>query len=403
MPLQRITLCSLTRPVHWLPKLTAILLCSPVTAADPYLPNSDNEVLETLPRILLAKQDELTTLRQRLTNNPSSPDLATTVASHYLQLGNQAGDPRFYGYARAAIEPWWEAKRPPTSLLQLRAKLKEKEHRYDQALADLRLLLEAEPRHAQAWIEIANLYRVQGKYAQAEQACDHLSQFAHPFQTLLCRAPLQAMTGEAEAAYKSLTSATTEVKQLWPAALPWLHVIQAKLAWALGDEQQAEQHFRAGLSGAPSSGHLLRNYADFLLDRGQYREVVNLLQPHLSDNGVLLRAAIAARGSQDQLLAAKWKTELANRFAEIRLRGNQPHGRYEARYALELQADPQRALQLALANWQQQKEVRDTRTLLAAAVAAKNPAATKHARAFLKESKTEEIELQKLVRQLELL
>ena len=109
-------------------------------------------------------------------------------------MGKQEGDPRFYGYFRAAISPWWEATSPPPAILKLRDKLKERNHDYDQALVDLRLLLDGQPRDLQAWIELSNIYRVQGKYTEAQQACDTLSQFAGLMPITLCRVPHQAAT-----------------------------------------------------------------------------------------------------------------------------------------------------------------------------------------------------------------
>ncbi len=370
------------------------------TAVEPYIPTDDNEVLETLPRSLLSSRDELTTLRRQLAEDPNDTGLASKVAERYLQMGNLEGDPRFYGYSRAAIHPWWESTSPPPAILKLRAKLKEKDHLYDQALADLDQLLEQHPRDVQAWIELANIYRVQGKYSQARQACDTLSEFASLVPTTLCRAPLQAATGQAEEAYASLGQVLPSAKTRWPSTVQWMLTMQAQIAQALGREQQAEQHLLEGLANNPGDRYLMRAYADFLLDHGREKQTLSLLREHTSDNGILLRAAIAARRSGNKALAAEWQTQLESRFEEIRLRGNQPHGRFEARYALELKNDAQRALTVALANWQKQKETRDTRNVLEAAIAADDPVAAQPVLAFLAENGTEEVVLRSLAQQL---
>ena len=379
----------------------AVFVVTFATAAEPYLPDDDNEVLETLPRALLAGWDELTALRRELAADRDNPELASTVAARYLKLGSVEGDPRFYGYARAAIEPWWEANLAPATILRLRAKLKEKEHRYDTALVDLALLLEQHPHDVQAWVETANIYRVQGKYDEALKACNTMSEHAGTTRTLLCRLPIQAVTGQAEAAYDSLAEILPTAKERWPSAVPWVLTMQAKIAWALGREQQAEQHFRNGLAEIPENTYLLRIYADFLLDRDREEEVLSLLREHVRDNGILLRAAIAAHRTGDVKLATEWQSQLESRFEELRLRGSAPHGRFESRYALELLDDPQRALTVALANWQKQKEARDTRNVLEAAIAAKDPVAAQPVLGFLTEHSTEDVVLQNLVKQLE--
>ncbi len=381
--------------------LSSFVSLASIYAAEPYLPSEDNEVLEILPRALLAERNELNSLRKQLAAEPKNARLAKTVAARYLQIGNQEGDPRFYGYARAAIRPWWEADNPPAAILKVRAKLKEKEHDYDQALADLELVLKQKPRDVQTWVEKANIYRVQGKYAEAKQACDTLSEFAGSTRTLMCRVPILAVTGHAEEAYASITELLPTAKQRWPSAVQWVLTMQASLATALGHDQLAEQHFQEGLANHPGDKYLLRTYADFLLDRDREEETLSLLHEHTADNGILLRAAIAARRAGHEKQAKEWQKHLENRFEEIRLRGNQPHGRFESRYALELKDDPQLALQIALTNWQKQKEIRDTRNALEAAVAAQDPAKAEPILAFLKEHGTEEVTLQKLARRLE--
>jgi thioredoxin-like negative regulator of GroEL len=387
--------------VGWLAGGVALATVAAALAAKPYIPADNNEVLETLPRDLLSSRDELTTLRRQLTADPTDVELATDVASRYMQLGKQEGDPRFNGYAQAAIGPWWEAANPPSEILKLRAKLKERDHRYDAALDDLKLLLEREPHDIQARIELANIYRVQGKYAEAQQACDTLSEFAGGAPTIMCSAPLLAATGKAEEAYAGLAEILPAVREQWPAAVQWMLTMQAEIARSLGRDDQADQHYRDGLANNPGDKYLLRSYADFLLDGGREEEVLSLLRAHTGDTGILLCLAIAARRSGQDALADDWQSQLDSRFEETRLRGDQPHGRFEARYNLELKNDPQRALSLAQANWQQQKEPHDTRILLEAAIAAKDVAAAQPVLKFVKENGTQDVVLGRLAQQLE--
>jgi Tfp pilus assembly protein PilF len=372
-----------------------------VTAAEPYLPADDNEVLEALPRELLTGRDELATLRRQLASDPNNHELAANVASRYLQLSKQEGDPRFNGYAQAAIRPWWEAARPPAEILRIRAKLNERDHRYDDSLADLSLLLDEQPQDIQARIELANILIVQGKYAEARQACDQLAEFAGPVETLICHAPLLAVTGQAEEAYASLTEILPTVRARWPSAVLWMLTMQAEVSQALAREDQAEGHYREGLAISPNDFYLLRSYGDFLLDRGREKEALSLLRPYTGDTGILLLAAIAAHRSGQQRLAAEWRRQLKSRFEETRLRGDQPHGKYEARFELELMNNPERALAVATTNWQQQKAPRDTRNLLEAAIAANDPVAAQPALEFLREHRTQGVALHSLSQQLE--
>jgi tetratricopeptide (TPR) repeat protein len=379
--------------------IAALAAVGAATAAESYIPADDNEVLETLPRELLSDRGELAALRRQLAEDPNNAELAASVASRYLQLGKQEGDPRFNGYAQAALRPWWTAANPPPAILKLRAKLKERDHKYDEAVADLELLLDREPQQIQAWIELANIYRVQGKYREAQQACDKLSQIADGAATIMCSAPLLAATGQADDAYASLTEILPAVRDQWPAAVQWVLTMQAEISRALGHNERAEQHYREGLANNSRDKYLLRSYADFLIDQGRNEEVLSLLRPHASDTGILLCLAIAAHRSGQMELATSWQAQLEGRFEETRLRGDQPHGRFEARYALEMGNDPQRALRLAQANWQQQKEPHDTRVLLEAAIAAGDAAAAQPVLDFLQANGTQDVMLHRLAKQ----
>lgn len=386
----------------------SVLLCTlvaitggDVTAAEAYRPAGDDEVLETLPKQLLNDWAETTTLRRKLASDPQNAKLASQVAAELLSMGNQQSDPRFYGYARSALKPWWQAMNADASILRLRAKLKEKDHLYDEALADLQLLVEQDPRNVQAWVEMANIHRVLGEYDEALRACETLSKIAGPERTLLCRIPIQAVTGEAEQAYRSLEATLPVAKEKWPAAVQWVLTMQAKTARALGRDNVAERHLREGLANEPADFYMIREYADFLLDHDRDEEALSVTREHTKDNGILLRAAIAARRCNEPELADNWQHQLESRFDEIRLRGNQPHGRFESRYYLELKDDPKQALTIAVANWQKQKEARDTRNVLEAALAAGNAEAAQPVIAFLQKHDTEDVVLLQIVEQIE--
>ena len=391
-----------TRLVVWSLGFCMWLALCDAHATEPFLPQADDNVLERLPRVVSFGKSQLNSLRQQLAQDQHNSELAVALASHYLQIGNQDGDPRFFGYARAALQHWWEDDHAKASVLLLRAKLKEKDHRFDESLLDLKLIVKAEPGNTQAWMEMANLYRIQGRYSLALDACNQLSEHAGEMQALICRLPIQAVTGNADSAYEQLALIADDSRQLWPAAAPWILAMQSQIAWSLGLDEQAERHFVVSLKDYSDDTYLLRQYADFLIDRGRNTEAISLLREHVQDNGILLRTAIAAKRDGQSRFAADLKSQLARRFEEIRLRGDQPHGRFEARFELELNDNPTRALDVALANWKQQKQIRDTRNVLEAALAANNIAAAQPVLEFLTENRTEDAVLRQLAQQLEL-
>lgn len=381
----------------------AVLVATGVltASAEPRVPAVDAEVLETLPRVLFHARDELTGLKQALARDPGDAASAATLAGYYLQIGKRESDPRFYGFARSTLAPWWEADDAPAAVLKLRAKLKERDHDYAGARDDLERVLDREPDDVQALIETANLLWVQGRYAEGRGVYERLAGTADPFTAAFCRIPLDAVTGRAEAAYRDAEGLRDDAGARGADAVQWVHTMRAEIARALGDDVAAERHFRDGLASDSGDLYLLRGFADLMLDHGRGAEVLPTLREHLADTGVLLRAAIAARqaGAADDL--ETWRGRLARRFDEIRRRGGTPHGRYESRYLLVLEDRPADALRVAQGNWALQRQHRDTRNLLEAALAADDPSGADEAVAFLRGHGTQDALLEALIERLE--
>lgn len=391
-------------------KITKLLLLGLVASAmmpnsvfsqTPYTPSNDDQVLERLPKALLLNRDRMASIRQRLAADPSNSGLAASAALGYIRMGNEEGDPRFYGYARAAIESWWDEELPPASVLKIRAKLKEKDHQYKQAIADLAAQLDRDQSDLQSRVEIVNLYRVVGDYEAGRMSIQRLAKFEDANAILVSTTPLQAVNGHAEKAYQALTDRLGTADGESSDLAAWINSTLGDIAVSLGQFESADRHYRRSLAIESRSIHVKRTYAEFLIDQQHPRPVLQLLADHENDNGCLLLMAIAAQRMGESGIAETFKSKLATRFEEIRLRGSQPHGRFESRYELELNKDPERALEIALENWQLQKENRDARVVLESALALKNIAAAMPTIEFIKASKNEDVFLAQLIQKLE--
>ncbi len=374
---------------------------SSVLGQRPYAPDRDDQVLERLPQALLLNRDRMASIRQKLAADPSNSALAAAAALGFIRMGNEEGDPRFNGYARSAIEFWWDAELPPASVLKIRAKLKEKDHKYKQAIADLVKQLDRDPDDLQSWIEITNLYRVIGDYESGRNSSQRLKEFEDPNAFWVASAPLQAVSGNAQGAYQALVGRLRPIDAETPNLVPWINSMLGDIAVSLGEFESADSHYRKSLATDTRSIQVKRDYAEFLIDRQRPAPVPQLLADHENDNGCLLLLAIAAHRMGKLDRAHKLKSQLATRFKEIRLRGSKPHGRFESRYELELNENPKRALEIALDNWHLQKENRDARAVLESALVAQNRDAAMPTIKFIKASGNEDVVLAQLIDKLE--
>ena len=92
---------------------------------------------------------------------------------------------------------------------------------------------------------------------------------------------------------------------------------------------------------------------------------------------------------------------MKERFDASAMRGDKLHQQEEARFHLYLQGDATGALRLAAENYRVQREPRDARILMEAALAAKQPLAAQPALDWLRSSGYEDPLYAKLARQLQ--
>lgn len=377
--------------------VTALLLTIGTAAqAEPFVPEEDGYVVELLPTAGDATSRELRDLRAQLANKPEDLQLALRLARHYVELGRREFDPRHFGHAEAVLQPWWSLDEAPVEVLVMRATLRQNRHDFATALDDLSAALAADPRNAQAWLTQAVILQVIGRHDEARRSCGRLALLATPLATATCAADVASVSGQAREAYTLLSEVVDADADADPALRQWALTVLAEIALRADDPIAAERHFRSALAAGTKDAYLLGAYADFLLDQGRPAEARDLLVDETRSDPLLLRLALA-----EKQLGAATLTEhvsaLEARFAASRLRGDSVHRREEARFTLHLLGQPQEALQLALANWEVQREVWDARLVLEAALASGAPQAAAGVVAWLHDHRFQDRHIAMLV------
>jgi uncharacterized protein (TIGR02996 family) len=211
-----------------------------------------------------------------------------------------------------------------------------------------------------------------------------------------CLTGVSASSGRLRESYQALRDTLARHPGADSSVQSWLLTGLAEMAARAGLAQDADRHFKSALTADPADQYLLAAYADFLLDHGRAREAALLVKAHTRADGLLLRYALALK-AQGSAAASRSVAELRARFDASRMRGDRVHLREEARFELHLDADPRRALELALENWAVQKEPADARILLEAALAAKDGAAVRSLQEWLARSRLEDAQLVRLL------
>lgn len=363
----------------------AAMVCA-VAAAAPRIPASDAEVLERLPiKPSDPRQRELRQLRHAVASDPRNPDPALRLAERYFDIANAEGDPRYIGYAEATIRPWSSQPHPSTPVLYMRALLRQWRHEFGPAMADLNIILERDPHDAPAMLWRVALHLVQADYASARADCERVQPLASRLSAIACYAVINGRTGKARASYEAISGALSTFPVRDSDQKQWMLTRLAELALVFGDKALAERHFREAMAASGVDAFVLAEFADFLLDENRPAEVAAMLRDWSRNDSLLLRLALAEAALAAPTAKDRVRT-LQDRFAAAALRGDTLHQQEESRFRLALLRDAEGALELASQNWKVQREPRDARILLEAAVAAHRPQAARAALDWLNET-----------------
>lgn len=363
--------------------LAAGLFLSALPAsAVPVVPTRDDEVVEVLPAVIGSRSEDRR-LRQALAARPDDAQLAVQVAQRDLARAREGGDPRFAGQALAALRPWPDAATAPAEVLLMRATLQQYLHEFDASIASLRLLL-ARPDGAsqpQAWLTLATVLRVQGKYAESDQACRRVASAGADLHAGACLAENAALRGQVAEARKAFAALLAR-PGLPPSTRAWLLTSTAELEDRDGRPAAADAAWRSVLALGPDNYAAIA-YADFLIAQRRPAEALRVLKDEPRTDAVVLRLAIAGTRARSAD-AARDVTEMGERIALANQRpeAKKFHGREQAMFALFVEGQPARALALARGNVEQQREALDVLVLTEAARVSKDAAAVAEARAL---------------------
>ena len=389
-----------------------LVACLSLAQAAPYTPTSDAMVVESLPgRASDPALKRVDSLRKQLAARPDDAGLRVEIARRYFDMAMAQGDPRYVGYASAAITPLAKA-----ALLNSNSStsantstqadyalvfglIQQFSHEFEPALASLAKASQLNPQSPEPLLWRSAIFMVQARYPEASAECQRALPLAEPLVGAGCSAYVDATTGQLDAAYAKLLAAVAAAPQAAPELLLWQATRLAEMAWRLGRFDTAEGHFKSALKQGVTDQFLLGAYADFLLARQRPMEVIRLLADWERSDILLLRLALAGKTTGDKR-SIDWATQLRDRFVAAALRGDRLHEQEAARFELDIEGNAGRALKLANANYKIQKEPRDAEILMRAAIAAQQAQTAQVAMDWLRTSRYQDPALQALAGQL---
>ena len=337
------------------------------------IPTDDSQVIEVLPGATSARREDRR-LRQRWSAHPDNPALAVALAERYLERSRELADPRLAGQALAVLKAWPDAQSAPDDVLLMLATLQQYLHDFDASAANLERLVRRNPSAVQAWLILGTVRRVQGGLDASQRACAGLDAAGAPFQARACFAENAGLRGDYDASRNTFT-ALLATPGLAPQVRAWLLTSLAELEMRAGRGPAAETAFRQSLR-VHDHAYTRLAFVDHLMNQRRDAEALTWLKDQPRNDAVLLRLAIAGtRGNSAQGSADA--SEMRQRFAQANLRpqARGTHAREQAMFALWVDSQPQRALELARNNVRRQREPTDVLVFAQAARAVGSRAA----------------------------
>ena len=316
---------------------------------------------------------------------------AIAAAQAYLELARAQGDARYAGHAMGALQAWepTAAAQTPPAVLVMRATVAQFLHDFDGGRSHLEGGAGPQPDQR------AGLDHARHHPARARPLCRigcglprAGPRSARRSTRLACLAENAGLRGDHAAARDTLRGLLADpalqgARQA--GTRQWLLTSLAEVEELAGRPAAAEAAYRQALAGRalglPAAG-LQRLPA---AQQRRRRGAAALLGKEPRSDAVLLRLAIAARRAGAWRIARRHAGELQARFDAAALRPGTTavHAREGALFALDVQGDARRALELARANVRLQREPIDLLLLARAAVAANDEEARSEVKALM--------------------
>jgi len=347
-------------------------------------PVRDDEVIEVLPATS-GSRAEIRQLRRMLAADPRDARSAVQLSRLYLAQARTQGDPRLVGQALALLGAWPRASDAPDEVLLMLATLQQFLHDFDTSAANLEHLVARRPGHAQAWLTLATVRRVQGRYPASAIACKGVAAAGAAAHAAACQAENDSLRGDFDGARNAITALLADARMQVPAMRNWLLTTLAESEARAGLPAQAEMAYRQALS-ADADSYTALSFADFLIHQNRFADASTQIANQPRTDAALLRMAITGVRTQSPSASAD-VLELRERMALAILRpeARVTHAREYAMFALWIDKLPRKALELAKENVRHQREPLDVLLLAQAAAASQDAGARREAASLAKE------------------
>ncbi len=341
--------------------------------AQPRLTPAPDQIV--LPASVHAQNNQAGSLREierEWRQNRNNLPVALRYARAVFLLGLTEGDLRWYGAAKAALQPWWNATRLPADGHFLRALVKQGFHEFKGGIDDLSAAIAIDPAQPEYWSWRFSLNLLTSNMAAARTDCDAIGQRFGRDEAQACAATLMYRTGQALQAIPVFNRLVDLPDYQGPFTQDWLRYHQGEAYRTAGQYAQAIAVWEKHLQARPNSHLVKLSLTELLNQQGQFAKARRYAESPSPTDALLVQALLASRGLKDgntQQLADQFESRMNNQA----LRGESLIERPTMVYLITYGRDNAQGLKLAAENWSAQNEPADAVLLVQAALKANQP------------------------------
>lgn len=294
----------------------------------------------------------------------ANPDEIAQNTIELLKSAKSGVDLQLLQKAQTDLTPWLDCQSVPNSMLLARGILRYKQQQIIQANQDISLYLERNPNDLTALIIQGAIFRQLGEYDKARNICVQTERNVSKVSSAICFANVLSRQGKIDLAYEQLRGAVMSAQQESPQAYQRLHLELVKLDQLIGINPQ--ENITKALSAPYRDNVLWITYSDFLLEQGNYEQLLNEVPNDSNDIRIQVRRSIAAKK------LGKIENLNIDVFSQAKAQHNLSLRTDEALFLLYEKEDAEAAVQLLLDIWETRKELLELKLLMQATKTVQN-------------------------------
>ncbi|MEI7786733.1 MAG: tetratricopeptide repeat protein [Betaproteobacteria bacterium] len=372
----------------------------PCAAQERFRPADASVMLAASVHAQGTRAGSLRALEQAWRADPQRMDAALPFARAAFTLGLVGGDLRWFGSAKAALMPWWQAKDLPAEALFLRGLVQQGFHDFDAGLQDITAAIAREPQRAEFWSWRFALHLLQANMEAARQDCAEIERLFGRSEAEVYRAVLLYRTGQPQPAIAVLKLKIAAADFQTPASQQWLGFHLGEALRVAGQPDKAAALWEKLLKAHPPSHTLRLALAELLNAQGRFAQAKAALGSPPMTDALLMQALLASRGLKDGQ-EQRLDMMLQERYAAQALRQEALIERPRLIYLISGGKDLATGLALSIDNWKLQKEPPDAVLFVQAALALDQPRAAEPVLAWAKATGYTEPALAQLLQQMQ--